>query len=164
MSDPAVSPIARAFARMNERERRLVTLGAAAALLLLIIGVVMPLQRSVSVATDRIEHKRDDLGWLRSMAPQFGTLRLSTPQPLHESLVVLVDRTARESGIGKALVGSQPSGNGGLNVHFEQVPFDSLVTWLSQVGDRYNVRAESATLDASNSPGAVNATLVLRAR
>lgn len=149
---------------MSERERRLVLSGAVAALLLLVIGVVMPLQRSVNVAADRIEHKRDDLSWLRSMAPQLGTLRLSTPQPLHESLVVLIDRTARESGIGKALVGSQPSGNGGLNVHFEQVSFDAMIAWLSQLGDRYGVHAESATIDAANSAGTVNATLVLRTR
>jgi general secretion pathway protein M len=164
MKEPAAGPIAQALDRMNERERRLVIIGAVAAVLLLVIGVVIPLQRSVNVAAERIERKRDDLGWLRSMAPQLGTLRLSTPQPLHESLVVLVDRTARESGLGKSLVGSQPSGNGGLNVHFEQVPFDSLVTWLSQLGERYGVHAESATIDAGSSPGTVNATLVLRVR
>jgi len=72
MKDPAVSPIAQALGRMNERERRLVIFGAVAALLLLIIGVVMPLQRSVNVAADRIDHKRDDLSWLRSVAPQLG--------------------------------------------------------------------------------------------
>jgi general secretion pathway protein M len=164
MNDAAESPIAQALARMSERERRLVIFGALAVLLLLIVGVVLPLQRSVNVAADRIERKRDDLSWLQSVAPQLGTLRLTTPQPLHESLVVLIDRTARESGIGKSLVGSQPSGNGGLNVHFEQVPFDSFVTWLSQLGEHYGVRAESATIDAANSTGSVNVTLVLRVR
>jgi len=164
MNETAMGPIAQALARMNERERRLVIFGAVAALLLLIIGVVLPLQRSVSVAADRIEHKRDDLGWLRQMAPQVGSLTVSSPQPLHESLVVLADRTAREGGIGKSLVGSQPSGNGGLNVHFEQVPFDGLVTWLSQLGDHYGVRAESATIDGATSTGTVNATIVLRVR
>lgn len=162
MTEPAVSYIAQALGRMNERERRLVIFGAVAALLLLIIGVVMPLQRSVSVAADRIERKRDDLGWLRTVAPRLGTLTVSGPQPLHESLVALADRTARESGIGKSLVGSQPSGNGGLNVHLERVPFDGLVAWLSQLSDHYGVHAESATIDAASATGTVNATLVLR--
>lgn len=166
MNDPVASPIVQAFVRMSERERRLVIFGAVAALLLLIIGVVMPLQHSVNLAAGRIEQKRDDLGWLRSMAPQLGTLRLSTPQPLHESMVALVDRTARDSGIGKALVGSDPHGNSELTAHFQQVPFDALVAWLSQLGDRYGVRAKSATIDGTNSTGTVNATLglVLSAR
>jgi general secretion pathway protein M len=116
----------------------------------------------VTAATQRVAHERDDLSWLQSLGPQLGTLRMSTPAPLHESLVVLVDRTARDAGIGKSLVGSQPSGSGGLSVRFEQAPFDLLVAWLSQLGDRYGVQAESATLEASKAPGTVDATLVLR--
>jgi type II secretory pathway component PulM len=153
-----------ALARLNERERRVVISGAAAGVLLLILAVFMPLQRSVSSAAQRIERKRDDLAWLQSVAPQLSGLAASTPQPLHESLVALVDRTSREAGVGKSLVGSQPSGNGGLNARFEQVPFDQLVSWLSQLGDRYGVGAESATIDATGMPGVVNASIVLRTR
>ena len=153
-----------ALARLNERERRVVLLGAAAALVLLILAVVLPLQQSVSAGAQRIAHKRDDLAWLQSVAPQLGNLAMASPAPLHESLVALVDRTARDGGIGKSLVGSQPSGNGGLNVRFEQAPFDALVSWLAQLGDRYGVHAESATIEADKMPGTVDATLVLRAR
>src|SRR5579883_162225 len=159
-----LASLGQAYSRLSERERRLVIAGAVAALLILVAGVLLPLQRSVNAGAQRIERKRDDLSWLRSMAPRLGTLPISAPQPLRESLVVLVDRTARESGLGKSLVGSQPSGNGGLNVHFEQVPFDGLVAWLTQLGDRYGVRAESATIDSASSTGTVNATLVLRVR
>jgi type II secretory pathway component PulM len=44
------------------------------------------------------------------------------------------------------------------------VPFDALVSWLSQLGERYGVHADSATIEAAAMPGVVNATLVLRAR
>lgn len=156
--------VLQALNRLGERERRIVLLGAMAAAALLVIAVLLPLQQSVSAGAQRIERKRDDLSWLRSVSPQLGALQAGTPAPLHESLVVLVDRTARDAGIGKSLVGSQPSGNGGLNVHFEQAPFDALAAWLSQLADRYGVQAESATIDAAKSAGTVNATLVLRAR
>jgi general secretion pathway protein M len=152
------------LSQLGERERRMVGIGGAVALVLLILAVFMPLQQSVSAGARRIEHKRDDLSWLQSVAPQLGSLAVTAPAPLHESLVALADRTARDGGIGKSLVGSQPSGNGGLNVHFEQVPFDALVSWLSQLGDRYGVHAESATIEAAATPGVVDASLVLRAR
>lgn len=152
------------LSRLGERERRIVLIGGAVALVLLVLAVLLPLQQSVSTAAERIEHKRDDLSWLQSMAPQLGSLAVTAPAPLHESLVALADRTARDGGIGKSLVGSQPSDNGGLNVHFEQVPFDALVSWLSQLGDRYGVQADSATIEAAAMPGVVNANLVLRAR
>jgi type II secretory pathway component PulM len=154
-----------AFERLGARERRVVTIGGLAAIAIVIVLVLLPLQASVSAAGQRIAHKREDLAWLTAMAPQLGALgEAATPAAPHESLVVLVDRTARDAGIGKALVGSQPGGDGGLNVHFKGVPFDTLVAWLSQIGQRYGVQAASASIDAAGSPGTVDATMVLRTR
>jgi len=149
--------------RLQPRERRMVLFGAVAALLLIIVATVLPLQRSVAAIQQRVERKRDDLQWLRSMAPQLTGLQVSAPPPLRESLVVLVDRTARESGLAKSLVGSQPSGDGGLNVRLEKMPFDSLIAWLAQLNERYGVRVDSATVDAANEKGTVTATLILHA-
>jgi len=117
----------------------------------------------VSAVQQRVEQKRDDLVWLRSMAPQLSGLANSGPPPLTESLVVVIDRTARQTGLQKALVGSQPSGDGGLSVRLEQTSFDGLVSWLSQLRQSYGVRVESATVEAGNAAGLVNASLVLRA-
>jgi general secretion pathway protein M len=149
--------------RLEPRERRMVVFGAVAAVLLLIIAILLPLQRSVSAVQQRVERKRDDLQWLRSMAPQLAGLQGSAPPPLRESLVVVVDRSARESGLAKSLVGSQPSGDGGLNVRLDQTPFDTLIGWLSQLRERYGVRVDSATIDAAKGSGNVTATLVLHA-
>ncbi|MGH8257310.1 MAG: type II secretion system protein GspM, partial [Steroidobacteraceae bacterium] len=92
------------LSRLSQRELRMVLLGGIAAAVLLVLAVVVPLQRSVAAGAQRIERKRNDLAWLRSMAPQLaGALPAHAAAPLHESLVVLVDRTARDAGIGKAL-------------------------------------------------------------
>ena len=149
--------------RLEPRERRMLLFGAIAAVLLIIVAMVLPLQRSLAAVEQRVERKRDDLQWLRSMAPQLAGLRNNAPPALNESLVVLVDRTARESGPSKSLVGSQPSGDGGLNVRLDQTPFDTLVAWLSQLRERYGVRVDSATIDAGKGSGNVTATLVLHA-
>jgi type II secretory pathway component PulM len=147
---------------LSARERLIVTAGGAIALLLLVTAVLLPLQSKVSASTARIEHKRDDLAWLQSMQPQLTGLRASEPPVLRESLVVVIDRTARQSGLAKALVGSQPSGDGGLNVRLEQTSFDGLITWLSQLHEQYGVRVDAADFDAAAAAGTVNASLVLR--
>jgi general secretion pathway protein M len=153
------------LAKLSERDRRVLMGGGIAALLLLIVAILLPLQRSVGAAEQRVERKRDDLLWLRSMAPELAGLHNSSgPPPLRESLVVVVDRTARQSGLDKSLVGSQPSGDGGLNVRLEQTPFDGLVAWLAQLRESYGVRVDSAVVDAGNAAGTVNASLVLHAR
>ncbi|HEY3730303.1 MAG TPA: type II secretion system protein M [Steroidobacteraceae bacterium] len=148
---------------LQPRERRFVLLGALATVVLIVVAAVLPLQRSVAATTSRVERKRDDLQWLRSMAPQLAGLQDHQRPALHESLVVLVDRTARESGLTKSLVGSQPSGDGGLSVRLDQTAFDSLVAWLSQLRERYGVNVDSATIDAGKGNGIVTATLVLHA-
>jgi general secretion pathway protein M len=152
------------YAKLSAREQRIALIGGIAALLLLVLAIVLPLQRHVGTVEQRVERKRDDLLWLRSMAPQLVGLRTSGPPPLRESLVVVIDRTARQSGLERALVGSQPSGDGGLNVRLEQTSFDGLMAWLSQLRENFGVRVESAVVETGNAAGTVNASLVLRAR
>ena len=149
--------------QLSPRERWILLGGSVLAAILLIAVIVMPLQRNVSATETRLQKKRDDLVWIRSIAPQLGSLQNSRPPSLHESLVVLVDRTARDAGLSQSLVGSQPSGDGGLNVRFEKLPFDALVSWLSQLHQQYGVRVDSANVDSANEAGTVTATLVLHA-
>jgi general secretion pathway protein M len=148
---------------LTPRERWILVGGGAVIVLLLLAAVILPLQHRVSATEARVEQKRDDLVWLRSMAPQLSSLQIRRAPVSNESLVVLVDRTAREAGFGNSLAGSQPSGDGGLNVRFEKLPFDTLVTWLSRLHEQYGVRVDSATVDAANEAGTVTATLVLHA-
>jgi general secretion pathway protein M len=150
--------------QLSPRERLIVLGGAVLAVLLIITATVLPLQRRVSAASARVEQKRGDLIWLRSVGPQLAMLQVTRPATpaSNESLVVLVDRTARESGLGKSLGPSQPSGDGALSVRIDKVPFDSLVAWLSQLHERYGISVESASVDRANEAGMVTATLVLR--
>ena len=153
------------LANMNERERRLVTWGGIAIGVLLILGVVWPLDRSVAQTHDRIERKQGDLAWMRQVGPELSAAGPATAQPAtQESLLVVVDRTARESGLGQALTNSEPSGNNGLRVRLEKAPFGLIVGWLARLADQNGITVESATMDAAGEPGVVNAGLVLRTR
>jgi general secretion pathway protein M len=151
------------YARLSGREQRIALAGAAAAIILLLLAIVLPLQRHVGELNQRVERKRDDLVWLRSMAPQLVGLSSSAPPSTNESLVVVVDRTARQAGLEHAVVGTVPSGDGGLNVRLEQTSFDGMVTWLSQLRQSYGVHVDSAVVESGSAAGMVNATLVLHA-
>ena len=61
-----------------------------------------------------------------------------------EAPVVVVDRVGREIGLGTALRGTQPSGNG-VRVQLEAAPFDTLVTWLATLDERYGLAIDSIT-------------------
>lgn len=149
---------------LSPRERYLVTGGSVVALILIVLAIVLPLQNRVSAAQERVQQKRGDLVWLRQVAPQLASLQNTRPPgTLNESLAALVDRTARESGFSKNLAGTQASGDGGLNVRLDKMAFDEMITWLSQLHERYGVSVDTASVDAAGEPGTISATLVLRA-
>jgi general secretion pathway protein M len=149
------------YETMSPREQRLVQIGGIAAVLILIFGVLLPLDSSVSKARTRIAKKQADLVWMRGVAP---LLALSAPahQNNGESLIVIVDRSARESGLGSALAGSDPSGPGGIQVRLEKAPFDSIIGWLSRISQQNGIGVDGVTIDGAGTPGVVNAALVLR--
>jgi type II secretory pathway component PulM len=72
--------------------------------------------------------------------------------------------SARESGLAKAISGSQPVGDGGLRIQLEQADFNLLVAWLARLGSQHGLHIESATIDGGPEPGLVNAAVVIRLR
>jgi general secretion pathway protein M len=152
------------FRNLAQREQRMVLAGAGACVLLLVLAIWLPVERRVSTLEHRVQTKQADLAWLRAVAPQLATLRNSAPAAGGESLVVLVDRVARDTGIARSLRGSQPGEDGTLSVRLEQVPFDALVNWAGELVQHHGVSVISANIDGSASAGTVGATFVLRSR
>src|SRR4051794_18932457 len=115
------------FDTMSAREQKLVKIGGIGAVLILIFGVLIPLDSSVAKARARITQKQADLVWMRGVAPV-----IAASGPVHqggsgESLIVVVERSAQESGLEKSLAGSDPSGPGGIQVRMEKASFDAMI-------------------------------------
>jgi general secretion pathway protein M len=150
------------FAELSPRERRLVGVGAAVGVLLLVFGILIPLDRSVAHAQQRLAKKNVDLSWMQSVAPELQSAA-QPPAATGESLLVIIDRSARESGLAGSLAGSEPGGPGTLSVRLEKAPFDTLIEWLTRLAQQNGVTIESATIERAGEPGKVNAALVLHA-
>ena len=145
---------------LSERDRRTLLIGGVIAVLLLLY-VVIQLDSSVSSAHKRIVKKQTDLAWMRTAAPELaatGGVHIGTNG---QSLLVLVDSSARESGLASALAGSDPAGPGGLSVRLQKAPFDALIPWLARLSQQNGIRVDTASIETAGSPGLVNASLVL---
>jgi general secretion pathway protein M len=153
--------LAASLRSLSPRDRRTLLIGGVIAALLFVFVVILPLDRSVSHLHEAVAKKQADLVWMRSAAPE-----IAAAGPVHgpsgESLIVIVDQSARESGLGGSLAGSQPSGSGSLSVQLEKAPFDALIGWLARLSQQNGVQIESATIDTAGQPGTVNASLVLK--
>ncbi|HEX7374022.1 MAG TPA: type II secretion system protein GspM [Steroidobacteraceae bacterium] len=147
---------------LQERERRLVY-GAAglAGLALLYLVLVLPFQTATHRAAQRLDRKQTDLTWMRQVAPQVSSAAgAAGAAHTGESLVVLVDRTAREAGLGTSLRDQSPDQNKALRLRLEAVQFDAMIAWLASLQTQYGVSIEAAAIDGTG-PGLVNASLTL---
>ena len=147
------------YGGLQQREQRVVAVGGVVlAVLILVLGILMPLQSALSAAARRNETKREDLAWMQLHAPEIRAAGNQLPADTGEAPVVLVDRVGREAGLGSALRGTQPNGTG-VRVQLEAASFDTLVAWLATLDERYVLGIESITVDRAARPGLVNASI-----
>jgi general secretion pathway protein M len=147
------------YAGLQAREQRMVAFGGIAlALIVLFGGILLPLQSAVSGADSRNATKRADLVWMRANAAEIRASGSQLQVDSSEPPVVVVDRLGRAAGLTDALRGTQPNGNG-VRVQLEGAPFDTVVTWLANLDQRYGLAVESITVDRTVKPGLINASI-----
>jgi general secretion pathway protein M len=147
------------YAGLQQREQRVVAIGGVVvAVLILVLGVLLPLQSALSSAVKRNQTEREDLAWMQVNAPEIRAAGNQLPADTGEAPVVLVDRVGREAGLASALRGTQPNGSG-VRVQLEAAPFDTLINWLATLDERYGFAIESITVDRAARPGVVNASI-----
>jgi len=144
---------------LQEREKRIVGIdGVLVAVLLVFGGILLPLDSAVSTAVKNKDQRIADLEWMRINAPEVQAGSAGLAADTGEAPMVLVDRIAREAGLGAAMRGTQPSGTG-VRVQLEAAPFDTMVTWLANLDEHYGLAIESITVDRAARPGVVNANV-----
>jgi general secretion pathway protein M len=144
---------------LSERDQRTLKIGGAIAALLLVY-VIIQLDSSVASAHKRLLKKQADLTWMRDNGPELAASGALRAGGGGESLLVVVDRSARESGL--SVTGSDPAGPGALNIRLQKVSFDTLIAWVGRLGQTNGIRVDNASIETAGSPGLVNASLVLR--
>lgn len=154
------------FFGLEQRERVFVSIGAVLVTVMLFWGLLLnPIYGASAAAASRVDAKRELLGFLRGAAAELagaGRLPSAGPDLSGQSLVVVVDRSARAAGLGAALTGNQPVGTDGIRVRLENASFDGLARWLGALNTSSGLSIESAGFDRTADPGRVNASLILR--
>ena len=151
------------YGALQQREQRMVAGGALTlAVLILVLGVLLPLHAAVTDAVKRVASRREDYAWMQVNAAEVQSGSNTIANDTGEAPMVVVDRVGREAGLGTALKGTQPSGSG-VRVQLESAPFDSLVSWLAMLDQRYGLAIDSITVDRAARPGVVNANVTFAA-
>ena len=153
---------------LKPRERALV-IGGAAVLLVLILYLLIwePVANSVEEKRSSVAQQEELLQWMRKAAQEINQLQAGgggrTIAGAGQSLLSLIDSTAKAAGLGGALKRVQPDGQNenGARVWLEQVGFDDMVKWLDQLQKSYGVQVTGSVIDRQEAVGLVNARLEL---
>ena len=147
------------YSGLQAREQFLVSRGAVAAAALLLVGGLLQLHAAVGKAQAAVVRKQDDLAYIIAHLGELQGANGAAPD-LTSPLSSIIERTARDSGLGDQLKTNQPEGDNSLRVKFEGANFDTLVLWVSSLQQEQGIQVQSATIDRATA-GTVVATLVL---
>ncbi len=154
------------FLALNQRERVMVGGGAIVVLIMLLYVMVWsPIMKGAVEQEAAVARAGKLLVWMKkSIADaklmegaggQAGGLRPG------QSLLSLIDSTAKSSGFGPQVKRVKPDGENKVQIWIDDVPFDQLVQWLESLQQVYGVHVTSTTIDRGNFEGKVNANLQL---
>lgn len=146
------------FSALEPREQLFLKIGAVVVAVLLVVVLPWRLHSAAHKAALRVAGKQSDLAYVNSVLP----LLASAPAVQDGvPLVTVVDSTSHDAGISDALRGTEPTGGDSLRVRFEGVSFAQLANWFVQLGSLYGVSVQQATMERTDAPGRVNASVVL---
>lgn len=153
------------FNSLEANERRMMVIGAALLLLMLVyVGLWEPLINKRDALRVSTAEQESLLVWMRGAAQEVKQLRGragQTAKPASgQSLLSLVDRTAKSGQLGPALKRVQPDGEDKVGVWLESASFDDVVRWLISLETRHGVRVESSVFQALETTGRVDVRLV----
>jgi len=152
--------------RFEPRERRALILGfAALAVFLAYFLAWQPFTSHVSGMKKRVMEQRAALQWMRSASKEVsrlqGSSRPKTTVTPGQSLLAIVDKTAKSARLGPAMTRVEPDGSSAVKVWLEKAAFDDVVLWLGGLLRDYSVAVSAITLERQDAPGVVNVRVTL---
>lgn len=152
--------------QLNERERLLLVIAGPLLVMLVLYGLVWrPLSGHVDMLQQRVMRQQETLQYMHTAAQRVTELRQQhssvNRKGNNQSLLALVDRTVKQSGLARALKRVEPDGSDKVKVHLEGAGFDAMIGWLESLQQRYGIGIENISVDAQEIPGSVNVRLTL---
>ncbi len=156
------------FMQLAPRERRIITVGAALLIIFMVYLLVWdPLVKHKHELRQSVKEQKALVAWMQQASQEAEQLRAVKGGPVGkvpagQSLLAVVDQSAKNSGLGTAMKRVEPEGQDTTRVWFEQAKFDELVAWLESIQRDFGIDVTSIVLDRQEQPGLINARVTLQ--
>ncbi|HEY5604677.1 MAG TPA: type II secretion system protein M [Gammaproteobacteria bacterium] len=156
------------FDKLEPRERRVLIAGAAVLLVaLLYLLAWAPFTKKIASLEKSNQENQELLVWMEQSAEEAkklqATLRSNNPTSSSkgQSLLGIIDRTAKTENLGKSVKRVQPDGQSKAGVWLENAPFNDTIKWLENLQRQQGIHIVTSVIEKLEEPGLVNARLVL---
>lgn len=149
----------------TQREQLMLIAAAAVTLLFLLYLLAwQPFTQAVEQKRLLVTNQQTTFNWMEENLPEIQRLRgrqSNQTKSTSEALLTLVDRTAKQRQLRQQIQRIKPQGDNAVQLWVEQVAFDTLLRWLGELTAQHGIAIDSLNIDRQESPGLVNARLVL---
>jgi len=156
------------FMQLAAREQRMVIAGAVLlTIFLLYLLAWEPLIQHRQELRKTVKEQQALVEWMQQASREAEQLRAvnsgaASKLPAGQSLLAVVDQSAKSSGLGAAMKRVEPEGQDIARVWFEQAKFDELMQWLEGMQLNFGIGVVSIVLERQDQPGLINARVTLQ--
>ncbi len=152
------------FEELSSREQSILLFGGLALIIMLVYSLIWaPLNEETQRLHQDVERQQADLLWMEQNAKQFkssGGPGLSVASS--ESLLSIVDRSAKSAQLGGSIKRIQPDKDGSVRIWLEDVKFEKMLVWMSKLSSEYGVVLDDSNIEKQQTPALVDARLTLK--
>lgn len=155
------------FNNLGESERRTLILAIIALVPMAFYALVWdPVMSSVHTLRENVQRETETVVWMRAAVEEYKALAGSqagtTVARGGQSLLAIVDSTAKRDRLGDALKRVEPKGQNEVRVRFEDVSFDGVIKWLASLQKSHGVIIDTVSIDRQPTAGLVNVNITLK--
>ncbi len=162
---PAIIPLRQWLETLEQRERYIVIGGSIALVVMMFYLIIWePITEKYSQQHSQHESQRELYNWMKNASAEISSLKSAGGNSMarfrNQSISSLADRSATTTGI-KPYIEKIDQSKNGVKVTLKAANFDRIVTWLSDLKNKYGIFASKVKIEKSKEAGAVDASVTL---
>jgi len=164
--DDLLAPINLWLSTLEKRERHIVIGGAISSIIILFYLIVWePITSHYEQQQLQYDSQRQLYNWMKNASAEIQTLKASGNSSIartrNQSISSLADRSATTSGI-KPFIEKIDQSKKGVKIRLKNANFNRIVTWLSDLENKYGIVANKVKIEKTQNKGAVDAQITLQ--
>lgn len=153
--------------QLNSREKKSVAVGGTLLVLFIFyVGIWRPILNHLQSLRERVVNEQKTYAWMQSADKMLGKMddkAVGKGKPV--SLIIFlsqIQKQVQKSGLESFLTQLKQSEKDSVQLQFQKVEFDKLITLVMKVMKEYPVAVTRFTVVATDVPGFVNADMLMR--